>query len=273
MFRSWDYFKVHLTLPELTLQQFFVAEIWGDAQITWSGTPLAMTSIASKQLFNCGTVQVQQVWNDVTHSWKLPEYLFHEPTLRMKNSYNQLLAKLKSPDDFPADEARFVRLMSDSADWVLDTEASGDKAFFQINSLSQNVLTPALAVNTANYTHVSIPLLKHRGRRSSAATLHSYEDAPPQVQRIAATTWRDNSQLHEITPRQLRRHHPARGLRLVCLKLLKWLPSTQIQFSDSARWSRLWNSTQSIKEACFLWQVLFNCQRYTTLAIPTATTR
>lgn len=45
MFCSWDFFKAQLTLQELSLSQFWVADIWGDSQVIVSGQPLALTSM------------------------------------------------------------------------------------------------------------------------------------------------------------------------------------------------------------------------------------
>lgn len=67
--------------------------------------------------------------------------------------------------------------MSQSTEWVLDSQATIDKSFFRINAsinaFFQNMLTPTPSVNTTSYTLVPIMVLKHRGPTSKAATLHT----------------------------------------------------------------------------------------------------
>lgn len=42
------------------------------------------------------------------------------------------------------------------------------------------------------------------------------------------------------------------------VRLSWWTPHGNINLHDSSRWERLWNSTLSRKEVCFLWQILYH---------------
>lgn len=50
LLKAWDFFKWKLTLPNLSTQDFQLVDIWVDPQVTLSGEPLQLISIASKHL-------------------------------------------------------------------------------------------------------------------------------------------------------------------------------------------------------------------------------
>lgn len=54
---------------------------------------------------------------------------FCRALVEIEEQLPQLIQRLKSTDNFPAEESRFVRLMSASADLVLDTEATVTRPF------------------------------------------------------------------------------------------------------------------------------------------------
>lgn len=52
MLRAWDFFKGQIPQTDYTLEDFQIADIWADPQVTINGIPLGLTSIVSKQLLH-----------------------------------------------------------------------------------------------------------------------------------------------------------------------------------------------------------------------------
>lgn len=55
----------------------------------------------------------------------------------------------------------------------------------------------------------------------------------------------------------MRLSSPFIGLHLSRVRLSHWVPCGHIQLQDSSQWTCLWASTLYMKEAYFLWQVLY----------------
>lgn len=220
------------------------ADIWGDQQVSVSGLPLPLTSVASKKILALGMSQIQDLWDVSTQSWKPAEVIFPDPSLRLRNNYRDLLAKLKLSGEFEFSQSRYLYVLTDSTDLILDSEADLSQAFFTINMHRRNILSPMAQILLQQSTTISATVPRHRGK-ANKFTLHSYDDAPHLVCRIAGSTWQTNDQLHQAQPRQLRLSRPYLGLRMARVRVSRWIPRGNINLRDSSRWTRLWNSMLS----------------------------
>lgn len=93
--------------------------------------PLPLTSIASKFIHSLGLHQIRDLWDfdfEPIHG-NLPKAIFTNPTLCMQNSFRHLLSKLKVSGDFDIPYSRYMRIILDFADLILDIDVVASKAF------------------------------------------------------------------------------------------------------------------------------------------------
>lgn len=187
----------------------------------------------------------------------LHAHIFDHPSLCLQNSFQQLTSKLKKPIDVPHGDSR-CKISSVAREAVSYSEADAQKAFFTINVYRQNILWPSNPCDLGDCCSTGIPVRKHHDKRRGRFSYHAYDDALPEVQRLAKATWQNNAELHEVDTRFLCSSISPAAIRTVRDKLSRWAPHVPLHPGDNNRWARLWNATQGIKESCFLWQVLYN---------------
>lgn len=100
LLKAWDFFKWKLTLPNLSTQDFQLVDIWVDPQVTLSGEPLQLISIASKHLQALGLISIADSQDSNATSWQRPQQLFDTPLLRLQTNCRQLVAKLRMSNQF-----------------------------------------------------------------------------------------------------------------------------------------------------------------------------
>lgn len=135
--------------------------------------------------------------------------------------------------------ARFSQFTIGAVEYVFDFEATLSRAFFSISCYRKNLLLPVQTSMQPTQTSMPIPVCCHQSKAARGYTWHAYEDALPQVQRLARTTWPKNYHLSEITPQFLKAstHHCHNNK--VLAKLCNWALHTPIQVGDSSRWNHL----------------------------------